>query len=265
MVVTLGVIVAVMLLAAGLVAGRFAAARACRIAGTDATTPERVHRLQRLSLIVLSCYFLGFFIVGAAAAAVAAGRDDRPAWAVVIGAAGFLGLIAGMVLSSRAIRRAMATVRNTKLRSRGRRRQSVAGVAVGLGWGFVVVIGNVLVPAHGAGHAIGLACVYVVALLLLTSVLAPLLVVRISSKPLTGSELERLVCLADSAGVKVRGFRILDTRGQKIANAAQMGTIPGFRYVLLTDYLLGNLTPEQIDAVVAHEPGSKLAPTASPQ
>jgi Zn-dependent protease with chaperone function len=168
-------------------------------------------------LIVLGCYFLGFFIVGAAVVA-GAGRDDRAAWAVAIGAAGFAGLIAGMVLSSRAIRRAVIAVRNTKLRSSGRRRQAAAGVAVRLSWGFFVVIG-------------------------------------ISSKPLTGSDRDRLVRQAESAGVKVRGFRILDTRGQKIANAAQMGTIPGFRYVLLTDYSLDNLPPQQVDAVVAHELG----------
>ena len=53
----------------------------------------------------------------------------------------------------------------------------------------------------------------------------------------------------------MRDFRVLKGRGRKVANAAQMGMLPGLRYVLLTDYLIDHLDRDELDAVVAHELG----------
>jgi STE24 endopeptidase len=258
MTVALMVLIAVVLLGAGVVAGRLVRARAARIAHSEADRPERVHRLQRLSLIVLGGYVLAFGVLGAlfgALAGFARRHHHSPAGAAIVGGAGLIAVAFALFAGSRAIRRAIAEVRGTKLTTRGRRRQIAAGLAIGGFWAVAVVIGDRFVPRHGAGHLIGLVAVYVVGIFLLTSVVAPLIVVRVSSKPLTGETAQRLRRLAAGAGVRVRAFRVLSTRGQKIANAAQMGTIPGFRYVLVTDYLLDHLPAPEVDAVVAHELG----------
>jgi STE24 endopeptidase len=56
-------------------------------------------------------------------------------------------------------------------------------------------------------------------------------------------------------GVRVRDVRMIPGRGQKLANAAQIGAVPPFRYIVVTDYLVDHLSPDEVDAVVAHELG----------
>jgi hypothetical protein len=168
--VALIVVVAVVLLAAGVGGGWLVRVRAARIQQSDADRPERVHRLQRLLIATMAGCGIGVALVGGGVlAAVARHHRHDPALAAAVFGAGVVGL---------------------------------------------------LVPGHGAGHVIGVAAVYVVALLL-SAVVVPLLLVRLSSKPLTGDTARRLADLAGRAGVRVRGFRVLDSRGQKIANAAQ--------------------------------------------
>src|SRR4051794_30651843 len=187
MAVAVMVVIAVVLVSAGAAAGRMVRERAVRIQRSDADKPERVHRLQRLFLAVVACYVVGFTVLTGLIGALAGSarhHHDRAVWAAVVGGAGLVALALAMIVSSRAIRRAIASVRDTKLKTPGRRRQIAAAAAVGLTAGVVFSIGRLLVPRHGAGHLIGLAAVYVLGLLLLISVVAPLLVVRISSKSL---------------------------------------------------------------------------------
>ncbi len=258
MVVALSIVLTVVVLLAGAGVARVITNRAERIRAADADRPERVHRLQRLLVTVFAGCFAGFAALGGLVGALAAfvrHRHENPVWAAPPGVAGFVAVLLALVVGGRTIRHTMAAVRGTPAKHPARRRQVVAGLVIGLTWGVAIAVANLLLPRHGLGHAVGLVLVYVVGLFVLSSVVAPLLIVHISSRPLDAGTARRLTRLATAAGVRVRAFRVLDSRGQKVANAAQLGTLPGLRYVLLTDYLLDHLPPREVDAVVAHELG----------
>jgi STE24 endopeptidase len=75
------------------------------------------------------------------------------------------------------------------------------------------------------------------------------------SRPLEEPTRGRLQELLRRGGVRVRGIRVLDTRGQKVANALIIGPVPRLRYIVVTDHLLHSLEPDEVDAIVAHEMG----------
>jgi Zn-dependent protease with chaperone function len=63
--------------------------------------------------------------------------------------------------------------------------------------------------------------------------------------------------LRDAAGrlqFRFSDVLVWDTR-QTVANALVSGVLPGLRYVVLTDLLIERLTPEEVEAVFAHEVG----------
>src|SRR5690606_6641907 len=62
----------------------------------------------------------------------------------------------------------------------------------------------------------------------------------------------RLMRLADQYNLHVQDILLWRTQ-HTICNAADMGVIGRFRYVLLTDLLLETMSDEQIEAVFAHE------------
>lgn len=88
----------------------------------------------------------------------------------------------------------------------------------------------------------------------LIGLLAPVLAWGRGATELPADVQQRLSELAARVGVRVRG-RMVTGRARKLANAWQLGWLPGLRYVLLTDYLLDQTTPVQADAVMAHELG----------
>jgi len=65
----------------------------------------------------------------------------------------------------------------------------------------------------------------------------------------------RLEDLCQRARLRFREILVWHTGGGRIANAGITGIIGRFRFVLLTDVLLVNLSPEEIEAVFAHEVG----------
>jgi STE24 endopeptidase len=65
---------------------------------------------------------------------------------------------------------------------------------------------------------------------------------------------DRLTAYARRTKFRARDILVWPTRGQ-IINAAVVGALPGFRYVLVTDALLTTLDEEEIEAVFAHEAG----------
>lgn len=126
----------------------------------------------------------------------------------------------------------------------------VAGLAV-LGW----PVAAALAVGHGAAVEVAVllfSCVAVNPLAL--GLLAPVFAWALGARALPAGTGQRLAVLADRTGVTVRG-RMIPGRARKLANAAQAGWLPGLRYVLITDYLLDELTTGQVDAVVAHELG----------
>lgn len=81
----------------------------------------------------------------------------------------------------------------------------------------------------------------------------PLLILCWRCKPLSDPKLkERLDEVASKAGFSHAGFKVWNISG---STAAIVGVIPFFRYVLLTNPLICRLSPEALEAVVAHEIG----------
>ncbi|MBI5368181.1 MAG: M48 family metalloprotease [Planctomycetes bacterium] len=65
----------------------------------------------------------------------------------------------------------------------------------------------------------------------------------------------RLAALAVRADFRYRDIRIWHTQGGQLSNALVVGLWGRLRYVLLTDALLEQLTPEEIEGVFGHEMG----------
>jgi len=88
--------------------------------------------------------------------------------------------------------------------------------------------------------------------------LAPVLIMPLFNKfiPLENDELrQRMLQLADKTGAKVKGIYTMDfSRRTKAANAFVTG-IGNTRRIVLGDTLTQNYTPEEIEAVMAHELG----------
>ena len=75
------------------------------------------------------------------------------------------------------------------------------------------------------------------------------------TEPLPNSPLRRrLESLCRRTGVKYRDILLWRTQNN-VGNAAVMGFVPRFRYVLLSDLLIETMTEEQVEAVFAHELG----------
>jgi Zn-dependent protease with chaperone function len=238
--------------------------RALRIEHSSSDVPEKVHRLQRLMLTSVGSVVGVYVLIGAISAAFAAGHSQThhhhssggaAALGVVVAVIVVAAITVPFIAMSVVVRRSLARVRDVPLKTPDRRRNLLAGLAIGVVYGAMLVGGNLLIPRHGTGHAVGKVLVYVIAIWVLTSVLSPLVLVRTMTKPLPASVQKRLRHLADEVGVRVRDFRVLKGRSQKVANAAQLGTLPGLRYIVITDYLVDHLDDEQLHAVIAHELG----------
>ncbi|HEX8916580.1 MAG TPA: M48 family metallopeptidase, partial [Humisphaera sp.] len=87
-------------------------------------------------------------------------------------------------------------------------------------------------------------------------VIAPEVLRRIlQTSPLADSPLRRrLEALSRRSGIRCRDILVWRTHFN-VGNAAVMGLLPRFRYVLLSDLLLERLSDEEIEAVFAHEVG----------
>ncbi len=74
-------------------------------------------------------------------------------------------------------------------------------------------------------------------------------------KPLPpGPIRDRLLATSRRLGIRCNDIFLWDTR-QRIANAMVTGLLPCLRYVVLTDRLLQEMTPDEIEAVFGHELG----------
>lgn len=75
----------------------------------------------------------------------------------------------------------------------------------------------------------------------------------LATRPVDDEVRQRLLRLAREHQVKIRDIRCLDTGPEQTANAMLLGLLPRSRYVLITDRLLHDLEPDELDAVLAHE------------
>jgi Zn-dependent protease with chaperone function len=179
--------------------------------------------------------------------------DRHPVTTVLVIVAFVLLMVGPMVVVLRAIRRSMERIRGADLKRRGSGRQIGVGLVIGVAGAVVFSVVASALPRHGVAAAFSRAGAFAVIVLLLQLGLAPLLMISMRARVLPAECEQRFQQLADRMGVRVRGFRIIPGRRQRIANAVQVGAFPRLRYVAVTDYLLDSLAPDEQDAIVAHE------------
>jgi len=134
----------------------------------------------------------------------------------------------------------------------------VKGFLVGLVLGSIVVELLYLTIRQWPQHWWVLAWALFMGLFVLLAQLAPVVLFPIFYKfePLENEDLRRrLVMLSEHSGTRVRGvYRWKLSEKSKKANAALTG-LGNTRRIILADTLLDNYTPEEIEAVLAHELG----------
>jgi STE24 endopeptidase len=134
----------------------------------------------------------------------------------------------------------------------------VKGFLVGLVLGSVVVEVLYLTIRQWPQHWWMLAWALFMGLFIILAQLAPVVLFPIFYKfePLNDEDLRRrLVVLSERAGTRVRGvYRWKLSEKSKKANAALTG-LGATRRIILADTLLDNYSPEEIEAVLAHELG----------
>lgn len=98
---------------------------------------------------------------------------------------------------------------------------------------------------------------YLIFIIIALSIFGPVLVQKMwRCKPLEdSSDRRRILSLCEKAGLKINNILSWSVFGGMLITAGVMGIIHRFRYILVTPALLRFLTPEEIDAVVAHEIG----------
>ncbi|ELZ25270.1 M48 family metalloprotease [Natrinema limicola] len=82
-----------------------------------------------------------------------------------------------------------------------------------------------------------------------------LLVLTRDHVPLEGQRRERIERLCAKAGYSPQGISLLEGESTKTANALVAGSLPGRRYVFLTDHLLAACDDDELQAILAHEFG----------
>jgi Zn-dependent protease with chaperone function len=255
-VIVLGVVVV------GLVAAFFRLRRwATDVEHSPDSATERAHRLRQSqtawTLSVIGLGFVLFAVAQAEQGPTGPGHHASTAqagWGFVM-LAGAVCYLAGLLLIRAAIRPSIVRVREIDKKIPYRLRQvSVAllmGAIVGITYGIAVAHA----PAHGPARVFTIAAVYVIVVLASNALLAPLWPVALKAHDLDPATHRRLMALSDRLHGRIRDIKAFPGRSQRVANALQVGMIPGLRYVLITDYLLDNMTDDEVDAVVAHEIG----------
>jgi Zn-dependent protease with chaperone function len=87
---------------------------------------------------------------------------------------------------------------------------------------------------------------------IVTGLLAPVTARITGPDAMPADVQERLSVLAAQVGVEIRG-RLIRARTRRLATAVQTGWLPGLRYVLVTDYLLDEMSSAGTEAIMAHE------------
>ncbi|OLZ41681.1 peptidase M48 [Natrinema saccharevitans] len=241
-------------------------AYAVRVEGLDEPVEDRLHRLNRAQQVggfalpivaIIGLYTLE--VIDRALAAVGTGGPELGGLAVlefgaiVLVSFGIVTLpLVGMALGS------YPTVRSLRDTSASPWRvvkgvlavMGITAVSVGVALaGFFAirsVFGSslpVLIGGLGAVVFVGFG-------------LSPYLIVIFQDRvPLEGRHRERVERLCADLGYRPRGLSLLEGESTKTANALVAGTVPGLRYVFLTDYLLTECDDDELRAILAHEFG----------
>jgi hypothetical protein len=236
-----------------------------RVEAGAGDVPDKVHRIRKaqmaaiLALPVLEVILLaeaygeGRLLIPHLGASLPARREGA---AVALGGllTFFALFVAGAVLCYLATYPATARIRGLPSQAgRAGRRQARMMITILVPQVIWVTLWVVAVhDMHGAAQLVLLPLwiAFIVGILLLT----PLLMrAMLPTRPVDDGVRQRLLQLASEQKVKVRDIRCMDTGPEQTANALMIGLFPQVRYVLITDSLLRNLEPDELDAVFAHE------------
>jgi Zn-dependent protease with chaperone function len=225
------------------------------------TTVEKAHRLRQAQV----GWTFGFIGTGFLLVIVSnVGRGPvhhgvhstttQDGWSLLVLGA-LICYIGGLVAVRRAIRPSIIKAREIEKKIPNKGRQ----IGVGLIFAVAVVVPYSVLLAvatrHGADHLVIIAAGYGAVILSANALLAPLWLVALKAEPLPPVTHQRLMDLSSRLHGGVRDIRSYPGKSQRTANAAQVGILPGLRYILVSDYLLENMTDDEVDAVVAHEIG----------
>lgn len=236
-----------------------------RVAAGRGGAPDKVHRIKRAQMAVLLALPVLEVVMLAEAygesrvlvphrAGLLAGHGHA---IIAVGAvlAFFAVFVGGTMLCYLATYPATARIRGLPRQTgRAGKRQArmlVVILAPQLIW---VTAWSALHALHGAAE---LAVLPVwIALMVAIVVFTPMLIrALLPTKPVEDGLRQRLLQFASEHKVKIRDVRCLDAGPEQTANAMVMGLLPTVRYVFITDRLLRDLEPAELDAVLAHELG----------
>lgn len=216
---------------------------------------EFVHALRALSKRTwFRAYICGAFLAGFAAAVAVRWSSLESGGRIGAGAVLVVAWAMPTVLAPRPVAAAYARARGippAQLRSRRTTAVRVTFLAMWL-WPLPVALA---VASTATTRILFTAVAYLLAVPLAMGLLAPA-IARLLAPDLVAPELSaRLAALASTARIRVGTTRVMPSRARKLANAAQVGWLPGLQSVVITDYLLDSLTEADVDAVFAHELG----------
>lgn len=228
----------------------------------SAPLADRVHALRRMKLTVLMAFPLFLVVTRVSSwryvpeALVGEVLSPVPlAVALPVEVGGTLfPLVALVVAASTAIGPVERRLRSVTEKPSQRTRRAGFAVALVL---LPLVLGVLLFGPVGdllAFPGRGLVSLGVLLLALLT--INPVLVLRmLGARPLDPAVRARLLAVTSEHGLAVTDVMTFPGRGQRVANALLVGALPFRRYILVSDYLLDELQPDEVEAVVAHEIG----------
>jgi STE24 endopeptidase len=225
------------------------------------STVEKAHRLRQAQ-VGWSFGFVGagfLLVIISNLGRGPTGRGGHPTttqdgWSLLLVGA-LVCYIGGLVAVRRAIRPTMIKVRDIEKKIPNRGRQLVVGLIFAAAVLIPYSILLAVAPRHGADHLVIIAAGYGMVIFLANALLAPLWLVALKAEVLPVETHRRLMDLSTRLHGGVRDIHSYPGRSQRTANAAQIGILPGLRYILVSDYLLENMTDDEVDAVVAHEIG----------
>lgn len=216
---------------------------------------ELLEAMKRMTSVALVC---GVICGGAAYLVLLVYGSDAVNWGsgpaqVVAAIGGFAGAGLPIVLARRPFVLAYERVRDLRKGAVRAPRRMLAQVTILVLW--LVPIGIAL--ALPISQLIGALLVVVAGLIvspLASSLGAPLIARVLSTGDLPADAGEVLSGLSERAGLRVRG-RLVTAAERRAANASLVGWMAGARFILVTNYLIENLTAGQLEAVLAHELG----------
>jgi len=264
-VATLGAVVAISALVAWilfhLAQGRVVAAEQRSLASV-ATAPaespdadvELLHALRALSKRMWSAAYLsGAGLAGGGAALIdwsSLGLGGR----TVAGAVLLVAWALPMVFAPRPVAAGYARARGVPRELLRSRRAIAVRVTLFVTWAWPMPVAFA-VESTLPTRILFAAVAYVVAIPFALGLLAPAISRLIAPDRIDPQIGARLAAFSSRAGIRVGTTRVIRSRARKVANAAQVGWLPGLQSVVVTDYLLDSLTASEVDAVFAHELG----------